>query len=232
MDELEKRRQQLADPEKHLQSIGDKPIEELSAAEREALKKSQEFEHALHSAMNIDVPESLADKVILNQRLRSRRHRYTYWAIAASFALVSVLGIYQINQPQLPLTQEALKHVYDEIDYLDRKDPIPLDVVQARLDKMNLELPNLPEKITFAVDCGLGGESAMHMIAEIDGKPVTLLITTALSIDDAKIFGDDRFIGKTRSVATNKVIAIAEDSKLIDRVYEQIANESVDIVSI
>lgn len=232
MDELEKRRLQLADPYKHLQSIGDKSVEDLSVTERQSLKESQEFERTLHTAMSIDVPDSLADKVILNQRLRGRRNRYTYWAIAASFALVSVLGIYQINQPHLPLTQQALKHVYHEIDYLSKKELIPLDVVQARLDKMNLELPNLPERITFAEGCGLGGESAMHMIAEIDGKPVTLMITAALGLSNAKIFGDDRFIGKTRAIAAKNVIAIAEDSKLIDRVFQQISDEVIDIVSI
>lgn len=232
MDELEKRRQQLADPEKHLQDIGDKPIEELSTAERDTLKKSQEFEHALQSALSIDVPDTLADEVILNQRLRSRRNRYTYWAIAASFMMVSFFGIYQANQPRLPLTQETLRHVYEEIDYLDSDELIPLDVVQARLESMNLELPNLPEKITFAVDCGLGGKSAMHIIAVIDGQPVTLFIAPTLAIEDNKIFGDNRFIGRSRSIASNKIIAIAEDSKLIDRIFQQLTKETVDIVFI
>ena len=221
MDELEKRRRQLADPDSHLDSLGDKPVEDLNESQLAELKENQAFENELSKAMNIDVPGEIADKIILNQRIKNRRNLLTTWAVAASLVTVSTISVLTFNQPQLPMAQQALNHVYHEVEYLVSDNIISAEEVKERLAQMNLSLPALPEKITYASKCGFAGDKAMHLIAEIDGQPVTLLITS-LPVEDAIRFGDERFIGKMRTFASNSLIAIAENQELVDRLYQQI----------
>jgi len=221
MDELDKKRRQLADPQSQLSDIDAETFDNLSEEKLAEIKKSQQFEKQLLQAMNIDVPEALADKVILNQRLRSRRTLFINFAIAASVALVSILSFNQLNREQLPLTEEALAHVYDEAGLLERDELISSKEVKSRLAKMGLILPGLPDKITFAGGCAFANDRAMHLIAEVDGKQVTLLITKN-PIDETRLFGDDKLMGQIKNIASHGLIAIAEDKSVIDSLYKKI----------
>ena len=221
MDDLEKRRRLLADPDGHLKSLQNIPFDDLTEAQLAELKSSQALENQLKRAMNIDVPGELVDKIILKQRLATRKNRMLGWSIAASLAIVSMMSILMLSQPKLSLPQSALAHVYNEMDHLSSQILVTSETVTRQLAEMNVELPFLPKHITFAYPCGLDGEAAMHLIAQIDGKPVTLLITnTALS--DVGGFGDGHFVGKIRNIADNGFIAIAEEPRLLDLIYQQI----------
>ncbi|TQV74112.1 DUF3379 domain-containing protein [Aliikangiella marina] len=221
MDELEKKRRQLADPQSQLSDVDVESFENISDEKLAEIKESQQFESQLQQAMNIDVPEALADKVILNQRLTKRRNRFFNFAIAASVALVSILSFNLINKEQLPVTEEALAHVYHEAGYLERDKVISSKAVIAKLAKMGLTLPSLPEKITFASGCDFGNDEAMHIIAEVDGKQVTLFVTKA-PLEENKLFGDGKLMGQIKNLASHGLIAIAEDKAGIDGLYKQI----------
>ncbi len=223
MDELEKRRRQLADPEQHVQSFGETPVNELSQKQIEALKSSQVFEGLLYQSMAVDIPEQAAEKVILNHRLSKKKNYFTNWAIAASVMFASILSITLFNNKQLSIADEALVHVYDEIDHLFESNVIATEVVKQRLAKSGFSLPSLPGEITYASKCGFRGNKAMHLVAEIEGQPVTILITP-LQVEDNEKFGDKRFAGKMRRLAKGNVIVIAEKTSLIDKVYKQITH--------
>jgi|GEM_PF-2965379 len=221
MDELEKRRRQLADPNSHIDSLGDASIESLNETELAQLKANQAFENQLSAAFNIEVPEALPEKVLLNQRLRKRRNRLVNWSVAASMAFASLMSLHWLSRPDLPLSQHALNHVYHELELLQISDAIAPDQVLDELAKLNIHLPLLPEKVTSASICGMAGERVVHLVAEIRGQPVTLLITH-LPIEKTIRFGDERFIGKMQKFARQGLIAIAEDQRLVDSLFEQI----------
>lgn len=221
MDELEKKRRQLADPQSQLSDVDEESFENISPQKLAEIKESQQFENQLQQAINIGVPEALADKIILNQRLRLRRTLFTNFVIAASIAIVSVLSFNLFEKELLPPTEEALAHVYDESSLLKRDKVISTKVVNSRLAKMGLALAGLPEKITFAGGCSFGQGSAMHLIAEIDGEQVTLLITEN-PLEETKLFGDDKLMGRIQNSSSHGLIAIAENMSVIDKLFKKV----------
>ena len=60
-----------------------------------------------------------------------------------------------------------------------------------------------------------------HIVAEVDGKPVTLLITPN-EVEDHQSFGDQRFLGKMRKLAAMNFVMVAENLDLVDELYRQI----------
>ncbi|TQV85289.1 DUF3379 family protein [Aliikangiella coralliicola] len=223
MDELEKKRRQLADPKQHIENFDEQSPDNMSEQELAQLKADQNFERQLLGAFSVPVPEQLSEKILLNQRLQKRRNIFSLWALAASISILSMLSFMTTDYSQSSLTQQALKHVYHEEKYLTGGNPIARDEIERRLAKYGVSLPSLPEKVVFASRCGFGGESAMHIIAEIDGKPVTLLLTP-IAVEDNKSFGDDRFVGKMRKTLANNLIVIAEDLSLVERFFQQIGD--------
>lgn len=223
MDELEKKRRQLADPDLHLQSLGDIPIDALNHKQLEELKSSQAFESLLFKSMSIDIPEDGIDKVILTQRLKKKKNNYSNWAIAASIMFVSVFSFTILNNPPKSLADEALAHVYSEMNHLTENQVISSDVVRKRLTQLGFSLPAIPKAVTFASKCGFRGNKAMHIVAEIEGQPVTILVTQ-LSIENNKRFGDERFMGKMRQFSNGNLIVIAENLSLVDQLYKQLTH--------
>jgi hypothetical protein len=238
MDELNKKRQQLADPEAYLSALTEQQRAELSDTDIKQLKQEYLFEKSLAKAFAVNVDPQFADRIILQQRLSGKKNATTKFswssklAIAASFLLVSILSFNYVNHSNsnvidLSLSKQALAHVYGEISLLDMTLPknqktIDPQIVQQSLKQMAIDLPHLPFEVLSVGKCGFAGNKAMHLVARIDGKPVTLLITPNKSQQSIS-FSDNRFIGKVRQIANASFVLVGEDSISLDKLFSQLS---------
>ena len=95
MNCLEFRRQFLADPSITTAELAEHRLA-CQACQRFAAQ-TLAMEHVLKEAAKVDVPEGLASRILLRQRLETRRdtiRRNGLWAIAATFVLSIGLAIY------------------------------------------------------------------------------------------------------------------------------------------
>lgn len=221
MNDIEKKRQQIASVNEHIESISEEDFEQMSAQSIEAVKEQLKFDRQLKEALDIPVPEGLEERIILNNATQQRSRRFNYFAIAASITLVLSIGLLLPQSPSGTLSVEALAHVYHEEKYLTLDNQVTAEQLEARLDKMGFKLAKLPKNVTLATRCGLGGEDSMHIIAKIDGKPVTLFITK-LSEPGTVEFSDNTLVGKIHSGISANLVVIAEEMRLVDRFIEQI----------
>ncbi|MCW8877110.1 MAG: DUF3379 domain-containing protein [Kangiellaceae bacterium] len=221
MNDIDKKRQQIASVNEHIESISEQDFEQMSEQSIEAVKEQIEFDRQLKRALNVPVPEGLEERIILNNATQQRSSRFSYFAIAASITLVLSLGLFLPLGPSGTLSAQALEHVHHEEKYLTLDNQVTTEQLQARLDKMGFKLAQLPKEVILATRCGLGGEDSMHIIAEIDGKPVTLFITK-LTEPGTVEFNDNFLVGKMRAGLNANLIVIAEEMQLVDRFMEQI----------
>ena len=221
MNDIERKRQQVASVNEHIESISEEDFEQMSEQSIEAVKEQMEFDRQIKKALEVPVPEELEERIILNNATQQRSSRFSYFAIAASITLVLSIALLLPLGPSGTLSAQALAHVYHEEEYLTLDNQVTAEQLQAKLDKMGFKLANLPKDVTLAMRCGLGGEDSMHIIAKIDGKPVTLFITK-LSEPGTVEFSDNSLVGKIRSGLNANLIVIAEEIQLVDRFIEQI----------
>jgi len=225
MDELEKRRQKLAEPSAEARSMQGSNFENLSDKEIEQMKIDYQFEKQLEEAMNVSVPENLDDKILLNQRTGQRvGTRFSFFSFKPALSLaasITLIAFLIFNTQDRKLSEIALAHVYHELDHLvEGVTPIDHEKVLKTIHQLGFELPNLPKNISYAGQCVLGDKKGMHIVVRINNNPVTLFISQ-MPVEFENEFNDNRFNGKIYPTKNGSIIVIGESTQDIDMLYSQ-----------
>ncbi|WP_158684742.1 DUF3379 family protein [Pseudoalteromonas sp. T1lg48] len=236
MDELEFRRRLLAQPHDK-----DKTLLEYAQQSPERMGLANElksFDKELRQAMNVQVPENLADKIILKQSMSDdlaandgptshSAKRPWYLALVASVAMVFTVALYQLNSPTLTIGEHALAHVYHEIDSLESQERLDIATVNARLAELGGQLNALPGEVTYARFCRFKGQKSLHLVFESDFGPMTVFIvpTNNEYLGDS-YFSDQRFAGRVSHFPQGDAILVAAAKAPIDE-YQSRINQSL-----
>ena len=236
MDELEFRRRLLAQPQNK-----DKELLEYAQQNPERMSLVNELkslDKELHQAMNVSVPENLADKIIFRQSmsddtsantqpLKRSPNRPWYLALVASVALVFTFALYQLNSPILSIGEHALAHVYHEIDSLEAQDRLDMATVNARLAELGGQFSALPGEVTFVRFCRFKGQKSLHLVFNSQFGPMTVFIVpTNNQYLGNDYFSDLRFAGRISHFPKGDAILIAAAQAPIDE-YQSRINQSL-----
>jgi hypothetical protein len=221
MDELDKRRRELASPSNDIHNLNEADFNDLSEKDIERMSLNYKFEKQLEEAVAIEVPENLADKILLKQTTQHPSNFFLYkskLSIAASIALV--MFIFLGTQTE-KLTDIALAHVYHELDHLvETGSTVNADQVRANIKQLGFDLPGLPKNISYAGKCTIGNKQGMHIVVRVNNNPVTLFISSD-RVDYKNNFSDNRFNGKIYPTKNGSIIIIGESVQDIEDVYGQ-----------
>lgn len=221
MDELQKKRESIADPNKRIESIGDQDYLKLSEKEIASIKSDFLFENQLEQSLNIDVPEELADRILLKQRAETPsllNRMKPMLSVAASISLVITLFV-MTRSPEL--SKVALDHVYHELDHLvDNDEKIDRQLLAQQIEHLGFKLEQLPKTLSYAGRCKLDGKEGIHLVAQVNNRPVTLLMS-ASSPDQAGRFEDGRFEGLILKNGNVSLIYIGETIEDVEALLKQ-----------
>ena len=201
MDELEFRRRVYADPDTTDVAV-------LEAAKEDATKLSflndmRMMNSQLRQAMDVPVPEDLANKLIwqqsMTEHVREKQRTRWYVAMAATVAFVFGLSFTLTQQNQvISLGNEALAHMHHASDELGfSTTPLTLAQVNQRLEEYGAHLASDIGPIEVANYCHLDKIRSLHMILNSDNGPVSVFVVP--HSDDATVpssFGNDTYEGQ------------------------------------
>lgn len=214
MNCLEFRRQFLSDPYTSTADL---------AEHRLACQPCQRFatqtlamEHVLKEAAKVDVPEGLASRILLRQRLETRRdtiRRNGLWAIAATFVLSIGLAIYFPTTAPLSLEASVLAHVEDEQRHMNAHDNVSFDTVNQRMRKYGMQLKQPVATVNFAMSCPMRFSRGFHMVLQGDHGPVTVLMMPGDYIAQRKHVADQRFQGVVMPTQLGSMAILAENAQ-------------------
>ena len=200
MDELTFRRRIYANPDDNAQDIIDACKQDPAKAKFKA--EMQQFEQSLSKALNVEVPDNLADRVLLSQsidfqKVQKRKSR-VHLAIAASvaFALGLTFQMVGVTPRHDSLAEHALAHVHAEIDHLHEEDEYSREQVNVKLASFGAEMIEQVAPIKFASFCRFGGVKSLHLVLQGDDYPVTVFIVPKNSgLKPSEAFSDPEFKG-------------------------------------
>lgn len=191
MDDLEFRRRLFADPNDDDPKL--QASKNASVTNRKLANDLINLDAQLKQAMDVDVPDDLAEKILFKQAgqpsVKSDRRRW-YPALAASIALVVgiFIGRYDIT-PIAPaqaenLAQIAIKHVDNEAPFIRHVDEgVALQQVNAKLSPFGNTFKALPGHIYYVNHCGFGKMHALHMVMQTEVGKVTVFIVPETSAE-------------------------------------------------
>jgi len=189
--------------------------------------KQKEFENALHDTINIDVPEGLASRILLNQSLEqsNKKPRQRMYAIAASVLLTLSITTGVLFKPtQLSANELVLTHINDELTHLQDKNNIQLAQLNTVLNQAGTQVSAMPYKVNYAGPCMMRNETGAHLVMQGDKAPVTVLVMPGEHIENSVIVSDNRFEGVIVPTSNGSIAIVGEDMNDVNKIRQQVTN--------
>ena len=176
MNCLQFRRNKLAAPR---QMTNDTAVHVLDCPScAEFARDMDRFERQLEVAVNIPVDPSLAQRIVLDRKLKGGRHTRLY-AMAASVLLVCALsaGIgYRFLAPDTSMLHASVDHVMGEPYAFESKQAVSKNDLRLALANSGAELKqDFAKAVIYLHDCPVPGGVGKHMIWITPRGKVTLI---------------------------------------------------------
>ncbi|MBF4335976.1 MULTISPECIES: DUF3379 domain-containing protein [Vibrio] len=233
MDELEFRRRVMSDPKQHDQEI----IQAVSTSDtnRQFLEDILSLDATIATAMNVDVPDDLADRILFSQTtMASNVIRPTFakqaMTLAASIAFVFGLLVGQINwrnvlipPAQASLMDTAIKHVIDEEGFVNQLDEqVNSTQINAKMLPFAYQLSsNFPYHVYYLNHCGFGKANALHMVFQGESGKVTLFFT-GIASEQAVNFNEQGMAGIIEPVGDASLILVGENGEDVTNIAKKL----------
>nr|WP_233075822.1 DUF3379 family protein [Paraglaciecola chathamensis] len=180
MDDLEFRRTIYADP-----NCNDERVKEAAAkdpAKQEFWAEQKRIDASLKAAMKVDVPDDLANKLILRQTMQTHQHdkkrARVNLALAASLAfVVGVSFTLWQQQNYIDVSAQSIAHVYHEGPHaLDANENFSLQQVNAKLAQYGGHIDDEVGQIYYANHCVYQGVKSLHLVMQGENGKVTVFV--------------------------------------------------------
>jgi hypothetical protein len=234
MNCLEFRRMSLTDP--GIQDAGYQRHRHECVACRDYAVGSMDFEAGLREAMNIEVPEDLAARVLLAQAIAveqaPRRRWFGGWSIpglvpglapglamAASLLLLVVvgwLGMGDFSAPPLSLSAEVVAHIEAERDYLTQPGEVGEARLAALLEGVGARIRHSPGRVSYAGACEIRNKKGVHLVLQGERGPVPVLYVPGEKPGPTQRFEQDGFTGELLAVGDGSLAVVGEGGEALE----------------
>lgn len=234
MDDLQFRRSLYADPkstdEELLKAIQEDPSKQSFVNDLEL------FEQSLKSALDVEVPDDLANKLLLRQTMadhtKQKKKYRIQLALAASvvFAIGITMNTFQFSNSSMTLSEHSLAHVHYEDGLFKNmaSEEVTLDSVNKKLANFGGNFTNLVGNVISADFCRFGGIKSLHLVFQGENSPVTVfVIPHEDSLTVSNDFSDAKFNGKTIQYLQNNIVVITEKDESISHWQSEI-NKNIE----
>ncbi len=176
MNCLQFRRTKLATPRQMPNTAAIHALECSSCAE--FAREMDRFESQLEVAVNIPVEPALAQRIVLDRKLKTGRTTRLY-AIAASVLIVCAIAVgigYRQIAPDTRLVHASVDHVFQEPYAFDSKQAVSKDDLKLALANSGAQLKeDFADAVIYLHDCPVPGGVGKHIIWVTPRGKVTLI---------------------------------------------------------
>jgi len=202
MDDLEFRRRVIVQPHNEDQDITD--FAKQDPEHQQFIEQMQELDDSLTQALDIPVPEGLADRILANTPEYNDEHsapdNVTHENVAAADNVINAQSRFKLGGAPLAMAaslfvaigaffftsnehnvaygagEHALTHIYHEIGSLEKSTEISLQTVNEKFAELGGKLDELPGKVTYLMFCDFKGQRGLHLVFESEHGPMTVFI--------------------------------------------------------
>lgn len=230
MDELEFRRRVVADPD----TTDPDTIAAAKAdpAKRDFLAQQKRLNQQLASAVQVDVPEDLAHKLIWHQSARefAKQRRRNRWhiALAASVAFMVGIGFTLWSQKPLSLESQALAHMrHAQTERELASHTVSLDEVNAKLAGFGALFTGNIGTVEVANYCHLGTLRSVHLIVSTNTGDISVFIIPPSGDTERQTFefANDQYHGQGMQLASARIMVVGERQSDVQTIFDNVSRQ-------
>jgi hypothetical protein len=193
-------------------------------------KKQLKSNSVLKKAIEVDVPEGLASRILVEHNLNKKKagiQKYRWSAIAASVMLVFAVSIVSTFNSQPAVAGVILEHVHEELWVLEDKGHVTLESLNQLLKPHGVRADDNIGYATHAGNCMIQGKLGVHIVFAGENSPVTLIVFPEALDDSKSVRISDHFF-KGVLMGTNKgmLAVLSEDEESLKK-FEARLNTSL-----
>lgn len=224
MDDLTFRRTLYADP--HTQDPNAALAAKGDAQKQAFWKEMKAFDSDIKAALSIDVPENLAEKLLLKQTINiesnERAKRPWYWAMAATVALAAVLSFALITPNAGSISYDALAHATHAEREAGDFATMDMATVNAKLASYNGTMHDGIGEVLSANFCYLDEIKTLHLIVKGEKGLLSLFVLPEEHNTRAESkFSNHEYSGLSFLLESTRLIVVGEDASEIESFSER-----------
>lgn len=223
MDELELRRRLYANPNDESEELKQALADDKNSQDfADELKR---FDEKIASALNVDVPENLANKLILRQSLHShqvtKRKSRIHLAMAASVAFIVGLGVTFINfsPAHTSVADYSLAHYHHEAESFPKVAKTNVSLASLNTEMADLKVGFIEQvgRLIAVEGCFFDSMDSIHLVFEGEYDNINVFIineTQHLAFNDK--FSDDTIQGISKKYPKGEVIIMGNKKEALN----------------
>ena len=219
---LDVRRQLATDPG----ALTPAMAQHLAACEacRAVAGREQAFNAELDAAMQVDVPERLAARILLHQTTgaRSKKRLLILWSALAVGVTAAAVGLLALLGPPLTIEEIVLAHINAEPHHLQDKKNVRLARVNTLLKPLGNRIVKNIGTINYAGVCNIRKQRGGHLVIEGSKGPVTVLLMPGEYIQARRTIHDPQFDGIVIPTANGSMAIVGEKGEALGTVEERL----------
>jgi len=195
------------------------------------------FEARLQEALLVPVPDGLADKILLRQKVRPQA-RYGLWAMAATLVLGVALGsqlyrTYGLADENLSTATAvgtnhpavaAISYVVDhEAELLRQNRSGDASVLTSALQRLGLKFPSDGVSVRYLGKCPVPGGTGEHVVLTTPYGRVTLILVPDYPIGSRVIVADRNMTALASPAGKGGYIVVAQSPQTIRHIERMLA---------
>ena len=233
MDELEVRRQLLADPY-HLTVEVQHALQqdaELRQFHQSVLEQDDLLKNALQQPVPVKLQQQLQLLPVADIRSKRKNYSRSWLALAASLAFLAGFGLNWASfwyGPQ-DLGDNSLAHVYHEEPYVKHlTQALSLQDVNIKLADFNAQMQPKGWDVLYANYCQFRGMRSLHLVLQTELGPLTVFVVPK----DSKMqfepeFDDGHYFGRGMMLDDALVVLVAEGERRLQQQQRQLLQQLV-----
>ena len=190
-------------------------------------EKQLKFNSAIKKAVEVDVPEGLAARIMvehqLNQKKEESKKKYSWSAMAASIMLVFAVATVTTLQSPPAIAGVILEHVHDEMWILEDKGHVTIESINQLLKPHGVRADENIGYATHAGNCIIQDKLGVHIVFAGENAPVTLILFPE-PLDRSKTvkIGDEIFKGVLMNTKKGTLALVSEDQASLEKFADQL----------
>jgi hypothetical protein len=209
--------------------MNDSSSEQLPHA---ASASDQAFAEKLELTMKrVQAPAGLCDKLLQIPGLAANDSSFLRRLLPIAAVLLLAIGIGFFYQPEVnaALAQDIFGHIYLEEPYFGDGSVLSVAEVNARMEsaigeEMQPGSATDSLEVTFAKDCLIAKQRAMHLVIKGEKGPVNLMMIPAQMVEGEVRIADDQFNGLVTSASGGTLVVVGNKQEPIAQYRDRMAS--------
>ena len=195
----------------------------------DAVERSAHFERRLREAVDIDVPENLASRILLKQSFEAHaeppwwRTRRAYALAASMLLMVGLATLARTSHlEQRRLSEEFVALVNGAPYALAASEPVSSGDISAALEPAGLDLDGEIGDVTYAGRCLVRGKLSGHIVLQGDTAPVTIFLMNERLVSDRATIRSDHYTGVILPQGSGTIAIVSSPGEALENVEARV----------